>query len=183
MKNDEDKLYGEIFGADEEESQPAAKPAAPGKAKIAAAQPAAKSSAEEVVTGPGPANEADTNEAARLFQEMMADTRKATAAKKAQLPPPPPPPEPLMVRQAVPMAEEAPKIRFADSVAPWTLFKGVGTVAMLVYIIGFHGRLLHDSWPVLAVITGAITGVLLIVDYLRAAAQNAAVEPKKKRGA
>jgi hypothetical protein len=57
----------------------------------------------------------------------------------------------------------------------------MSALAMLVYIVGFFGRLLADSWPTLAVITVALTALVLLVDYVRIAARNAAKVEKKKR--
>jgi hypothetical protein len=200
MSNEQDdKLFGELFG--DEPKTPPAKPAAQAKPAQAArpAQPAAPSG--QAVRKPAPQQaqaqtaprqpepvpalppEEVAREAAQLFSEMMADNRRAeadAAAKKAAAKAAEPPPESheLIYRPVAPV-EEKPRSQFSESVAPWTLFKGFSAITMLVYIVGFHGQKLADSWVTLFVLGAAVTVAVLLVDYVRYAPR-VEKEPTKK---
>jgi hypothetical protein len=183
VSENDDKLFGTLFG--DEEKPPAAAPAAPPAPKPqapAAAKAPVKPAAPPPAPAAPPASADAAADAAHLFQEMMAgqradDAARLAAKKAAAAAKPPPDVEPLVPIRP-PVTEEKPASAFAESLAPWTLFKGVATIAMLVYIAGFHGRLLKDAWPTLAVVTLAAAVLVLAVDFVRAAASAKRDEPK-----
>lgn len=176
-KEQEDNLFTDLFGDEQEPATPAqaAKPKPqPPRAAAPAPEPATVASAEEIQAALG-------RDAAQLFSSMMAEERKAQTKAAPPAPAPEPPVEPL--RAVFLPTEEPPKAAFQESLAPWTLFRGFAVLGMLTYLAGFHGKFLRDAWGPLLVITTALTGFVLIIDFVRlspAKEKPARAKPGKK---
>ena len=154
--NDDDKLLHQLFddepaaAASPQPVRPAAKPAAPPKVVDAAPAVAVSAVPEDM-----------EREASQLVSELMVSTRRPVAAPKKPVVAPPPEEELLRIHNAPAEVGPAP---FSESLAPWTLFRGFAVLAMLSYLVGFHGEMHGASWITLLVITTAITGLVLVFD-------------------